>query len=187
MNKTVFLDMDGVIVDFQSAILKAHGVRYPDREGVFFQHVDLGLPNMNAFWEPTECSMWWAKLPWTLDGKAILHVVRSFCNKNNYKFKILTHPHGHWTSWAGKSIWLEKNGLLDDAILTRNKVDLAHHESILIDDSDDNVKQWKYGKAILVPRRWNSKYQERSCDTIHYVRQALESYLAFQQRMTANP
>ncbi len=172
----IYLDLDGVLVNFIYSLLYDLGKVYPEEhEGKWFYGEELGITD-EEFWAPTVGKpRWWADLPWMPDGQAIFKTVRSFAVENNLKLKILTHPSNDPASWAGKAMWANNNNLLQDMVMTLDKSCIAKPGDILIDDSDTNVGLWSEagGSAILVPRRWNSLYQERDQSMPEYILKAL--------------
>jgi len=93
---------------------------------------------------------------------------------------ILTAPRPEAGCIEGKKTWVKKHmpkSLQRNVIYTEVKHLLACQNSLLIDDSDKNVDRFRLhgGRAILVPRPWNSNHMVRDYD--EYVLAKLESYI----------
>jgi len=179
-----FLDLDGVLAAWDTGVHKRLGIEHDyatwpyakGRKG-WHWHNEIGKPfaEINAL-----CDLdLWAGLPWMHDGKAILSSVANAVGMSN--IRLLTTPMPNPMSASGKVAWVQKNipelakGLI---ITTAPKETLARTpDSVLIDDSSDNVDQWRAvgGRAILVPRWWNDDY-ELAMDTATAVAQRLEIY-----------
>jgi 5'(3')-deoxyribonucleotidase len=150
----LFLDMDGVIVDWLQGVRNFfHNEWYPTQWAIPY---DLFGCDEKLFWQLLDNTQWWANLPWTEDGKRIWSLVEPF------KPCILTHgrvPHSN----AGKVEWLHRE--LPDVVhdgrflLSGTRKDLvARPGAVLIDDAEHNCEAWEAagGRAILYPRPWNA-------------------------------
>ena len=171
----VFLDMDGVLVDFRRGV------------GEVFGRNDLS--NSWAFWENWEgvttkeisdiCDkhFWWS-LNWTPEGMGIYQTtIRKFLVKDIY---LLTAPMPNLDSYTGKALWVNKHMPIykNRLIVTpAPKFLLAGPNTLLIDDKDENVEEFRAagGQAILVPRLWN-KMHENADQTLNVVKTALEDF-----------
>ena len=140
IGKKIYLDMDGVLTDFQASFKKIDGrtTEQVEKEGdkSFWDHVDKGGLEF------------WSKMPWTKTGKQLWNYVK---NKN---VAILSSPARSLpNSIKGKYIWIGRElGSIDVNLKrAREKQELASSESILIDDLPKNIKQWKAsgGHGIL--------------------------------------
>ena len=149
----ILVDMDGVLVDFYSAACKTHK-RYDHPKGSSYLHKIWGITK-EQFWEPLDNRSWWANLKPTVEFDEIIDQVSS------YTYCVCSSPSGRPEVAAGKVEWLKK--YLPDTpwILTREKYILADDDTLLIDDSDYQVKSFVKagGKALLIPRAWNSLWQ----------------------------
>lgn len=151
----IFLDMDGVLVDFTGAVMRLHGRTYEPRDwprGVWNIHDVLDVPE-STMWERIDAlgAYFWSQLdsfPWTLD---LIHLVES------QSFRIATKPSASVHSYHGKALWLERYGLKQAAILAGDKSLLAQPGRLLVDDSTANCEAWQAagGTAILFPQPWN--------------------------------
>lgn len=159
--------MDGVLVDWTGGVHQRLGVPYsyhqwPYRWGPdgWNWHDEIG----HTFAEVSDlCDFdFWANLKWHHDGQAIMNIVQSMFDVRG--ITLLTTPMPNVMSASGKIAWirrelphLEKQLLIcpgDKSILAQVP------DSILIDDSTNNVVKWRSlgGKAILVPRPWNIQH-----------------------------
>ncbi len=152
MDKQIFLDMDGVIVDLHQPVAQKLGLT----DMTVFNRGELPLPDSDI-WAGTDAE-WWANLPWMHDGKKIVEVCEDFVGASNV---IICSKPAKWRGSAeGKLVWLEKF-LPDYArrfILTPNKSWCASPRSLLIDDSESMIDEFREsaGAALLCPRPWNS-------------------------------
>jgi hypothetical protein len=156
------LDMDGVIVDFQEALCKAHGIV---STGEFLTPKSTGLP-VKEFWAPCNRESFWAEMNWMHDGKEILRLVE----RNFEETFLLSSPTLGAGSYSGKIKWLERNApqykrrtILcptepkGELKYTMGKELLATPDRCLIDDSPKFCDRFAKagGRTILVPRIWN--------------------------------
>ena len=160
--KTVLLDMDGVVADFVSAACRLFG-KNPEAEHArlnpdtgwdffdawgltasdFWQQIDLAG---ESFWTGIKPESWAIDLYDRLSSLAPVY----FCSS-----AALTP-----SAWSGKIKWLRAFvgiGHFNDVVLTTHKHLLARHTNCLIDDNQDNVDSFAAwgGKSILFPRLWN--------------------------------
>jgi hypothetical protein len=175
MGKQIFLDMDGVIVDWDAGVRYSFNVDwYPTEWKIPYQKV-FGMSSED-FWKCIDYGFWWAGLPWTKDGKEVYEMVRSF------KPCILTI--GRTTGAAnGKRSWIKRN--LPEVFKEGRyfvgggptKHFFAHPKAILIDDCDDYCEAWEKasGRAILYPRPWNKNRTIQ--DPVEYLKRMLAEYL----------
>lgn len=178
MIKTVLLDMDGVLVDFMKGCHSYHkigydyDVNYPYKLGDWDFDLKLPMP-ANQFWESLD-SWFWDDLSWTKEGRYILALLESAFGAR--KIYLCSTPTLNPTSAEGKLTWIHKNlpEYKRRYILTPHKHLLANSETLLIDDCDKNVSEFieNGGKAITVPRKWNSKHPfDSSC--LMYIANAI--------------
>lgn len=151
LKRTIFVDMDGVISDWD----------------IWFKHISGGLPedeyktkfgNNSAFeLVKSKGINWWATMPWTDDGKKLW----TFINDNFLEVKILTASGspGQASSYAkkGKLIWIQRNlpELIEgDFIIVgpaSEKWKYCNPGDILVDDSEKNISDWTRagGEGVL--------------------------------------
>ena len=148
MIEKVFLDMDGVLTNFNKPICKEFNLPYPPTEYEFFEDI---RQDVNDF-----CDIgFWEYLDWMPNGKEILELVESFFPQS--KIYLITRPMDNPGCWTGKYLWVKKRipRYVNHLIVTKvSKSVLANKNTLLIDDNDKNVDTF-IGKSILVPRPWN--------------------------------
>lgn len=171
----VFLDMDGVLVDFRRGVCEAFGRDDPstnwtfweDWEGVTTHDVDVKCSSM--FWEMLYC---------TPEGMEIEQAIRhTFGESNVY---LLTTPMPNPSSGIGKLWWIKRHlpWLYTRTIISyAPKSLLAGPDTLLIDDKDENIEEFRKagGQGILVPRPWN-KDAHLASQTLGIVKRYLEDY-----------
>ena len=169
----VFLDLDGVLVDFRRGVWVAFGrdvilsnwFFWGDWEGVSSKDVDA--------W----CDIdFWDSLNWTSDGTCIEQVVREkFGSENIY---LLTTPMYNSGSGTGKLRWIKRcmPWVYDRTIISyAPKSLLARPNTLLIDDKDENIAEFVAAGGILVPRPWNELHGWAD-ETLQVVKNSLEEF-----------
>lgn len=130
MDYKIFCDMDGVLVDFEKGYLDLTGI---DLKG---KHMDGP-----RFWDPINKKGYdfWINLGWMPDGKLLWNSI------SPYNPTILSAPSSKPESKVAKHDWVHKElGENVEIILrsARNKKEFAAPNHILIDDREDNIKDW---------------------------------------------
>lgn len=165
----IYLDLDGVLTDFNGALHKALGLEFdynnwPYTPGLwmYFDEIPnkIKLHDINS-----RCHEgFWYNMPWMHDGQEILKMLEArYDPKDIY---LLTCPMPNPGSWIGKFKWVRKNmpGYENRLIVTRAPkslfADMFDGPALLIDDRDKNVEEFREvgGHAVLVPRPWNNSY-----------------------------
>ncbi len=162
-----FLDIDGVLADFDSGAHKALGLSfdkghwpYTRGPGGWDWYEELGL-SLEEFDSHLGFDFW-ANLEWMPDGHDILRTVLRFFSPK--QITLLTTPMPNVMSASGKVAWVKEhlpaydNSLM---VITDSKSVLAQVPgAVLVDDCQKNVNQWRAagGVAVLVPRPWNNMY-----------------------------
>lgn len=163
MNAEIYLDMDGVCVDFMGAAIRANG--FPPEESLalwrqehpgslFPENIFNKTPVQFFTNEHIQTEEFWANLvpySWFDDLYSELdrlgHVV------------FLTAPTGSPGCVSGKHHWLiDKFGSdFHDFIFTRHKNRLAHGNAYLVDDMAFNTAPFsqRNGHGVLFPQIWN--------------------------------
>lgn len=174
----IFLDMDGVMVDFIGGINKIFDLPKefppPKADGLpqwnWFENYGLTGKQVNYV-----CNIdFWANLEWMHDGKQILDAVES-------RFRdiyLLTTPMPNPGSGTGKMLWVNKHlpRYSKRTIITQTPKSLfAGPDRLLIDDKDSNVAEFVAagGVGILVPRPWN-ELSGWADETLQVVKNSLE-------------
>lgn len=145
--------MDGVIVDLLNPLLQLLGLN--ELPGFY---ANRGFSDLTGaqLWGGTDAD-WWANLPWTQDGKEIVKICENAVGPENVI--ICTTPANWFGSAEGKLCWIANN--LPDYnrrfILTTHKAACANAHTLLIDDNEDNIRDFKEagGATLLCPRYWN--------------------------------
>jgi len=159
MIKTVYLDMDGVLVNFRKGIHEAFvkPYHYPtlSKKWTFWDDwPEVTFEMVNAVCD----TLFWQDLEWMHDGVGILEAV--FDKFQNNQIYLLTTPMPNVQSPTGKWLWVchQLPAFYKHTIITQApKYLLARPDTLLIDDKDENVDRFREagGKAILINRPWN--------------------------------
>lgn len=127
----VYLDMDGVLTDFEAAFKKIDGrtTKELEKEGdpVFWDHVKKGGLKF------------WSQMPWMKGGKELWNHLKGS------NVEILSAPARALPECPeGKRVWVKRE--LGNVKLNLKRASEKHEFaspiSILIDDNEDNVKKW---------------------------------------------
>lgn len=155
----VFLDMDGVIVDFVPTTLERLGFRPDDYDpkGQWDMEKVLGI-TVEEFWEAIDDIEFWSTLPKTEFFEPMMQLLRPYIEQK--KVVLLSSPSRQSSPAAGKILWIEDNIPGMPYIFTSKKSLLATPNRVLIDDSDKNIDYWRKagGIGIRLPRPWNKDY-----------------------------
>jgi 5'(3')-deoxyribonucleotidase len=164
--KTIYLDMDGVLVDFVGGVLAHHNIDPSEQANIkswdFFQQFEIDEKN---FWKTTAGKIaFWRNLPpydYTQD-------VMDYCRMYAEEVKLCTSC-GCPAAASGKNDWAKTwlNIESKDVIHIVDKWRLAYMPgTILIDDSEINLAHWHnactaanrglYAWSILFPQPWNT-------------------------------
>ena len=133
----IYLDMDGVIADFNTAFQRIDGrtTEEVSKEGdkAFWEHVDKGGLKF------------WSEMPWMPGSKKLWNYVK------DKDVVILTAPARSLpNSPKGKKIWIQRELGNVKVIFkrAREKHEYADKVSVLIDDSESNIRNWKSAGGI---------------------------------------
>lgn len=155
--QTIYLDLDGPLVDFTRGAMAAHGFTLPplDITWNFYEQVNLSA---EAFWKPLGRDFW-ANLDWTAEGKLLLANLRDAVVSDD-RILIVSSPCDTEGCCDGKREWVRRElgpEWVKRLVLTQSKHLLASPTKLLIDDHGDNCSKFTRagGHAILVPRPWN--------------------------------
>jgi hypothetical protein len=172
----VFLDLDGVLVDFVKGACKLHGVENP-----YLNPVNHGKYNMETlihidskiFFDKMGHDFW-ANLEWLPDGREIIEAILKYVSPE--QVTLLTSPIKTLGCTSGKMDWIEKNlpQWKRSFLIGPNKHKIAGPGKLLIDDYDINVDKWSVnGPAIQVPRVMNRLHDMH---TLSYVKTKLAEF-----------
>ncbi len=182
MTAEIYLDMDGVCVDFIGAAMRIQGYDADDKlkrwreehPGSLYPEPIMDKPAMDFFThERLGTSTFWAGLtpyPWFdqlyEELNRLGHVI------------FLTAPTGQPGCVSGKHEWLISQFGSDfhDFIFTRHKNRLAHDNAYLIDDMPFNIKPFsdRDGHGVLFPQIWNELHHIED-PVPHVIEQFLQS------------
>lgn len=169
----IYVDMDGVLKDFITASLLTHGrtdlasdKSFPP---IYNYWSEMGLSG-EEFWKPIAAggAEWWATLkmyPWAEELMQIVGEVDP-----NWRFCTRCAAGG---SASGKIDWLGSKHKGRVAYLTNGtKRDLAGPRRVLIDDSEENCREWMEdgGYPILFPASSNRLRKEFIADPMKKFR-----------------
>jgi hypothetical protein len=134
---TIYLDMDGVITDFDKQFEEAFGMPPREFEDAF---------GTQKFWEKIEERGvgFWRGMEWMPGGKELYNRISQY---NHY---LLSSPSKSETSRIGKHMWKKDKTPNTKLILARsyNKKNYADKSNILIDDRESNIQQWREAGGI---------------------------------------
>ena len=136
--KKIYVDLDGVLTDFQAQAAKLFDMPKDEVE----KYLDK---NPGKTWAKISRAGadFWSKMPWMEDGKQLWDGLAI------YKPIILSSPTKHPSSKIGKIRWLRENVSENSkVILDHDKAKYADEDSILIDDREKNIEAWKKAGGI---------------------------------------
>jgi PAS domain-containing protein len=133
----IYLDMDGVLTDFEAAFVKIDG--RPETE--------IEKQGDPAFWAHVKQGglEFWSKMPWMKDGKQLWQYVRK------HNVEILSAPaRALPESNKGKEIWVRRElGNIKMTLIRANqKQKFASPTAILIDDNKKNIDRWNAAGGV---------------------------------------
>lgn len=127
----IFCDMDGVLVDFNGAFERKHG--FPPSS----------LSRQELWQTVLETKDYWVNLPKLHDADVLINYLKK------YGFCILTGlpSYGFDKAEKEKKQWLKLHyGIGDDSViccLSKDKQKFGTTKDILIDDLENNIKNWE--------------------------------------------
>ena len=133
----IYCDMDGVLCDFDKRFEQFGGMD-PDAYRAKY--------GGNKFWDLINKvgAQFWSKMSWMPEGKELWNHIKQ------YNPKLLSAPSEDYSSRYGKKLWVKENIPGAKLILAKreNKKDYASGKSILIDDREDTINEWRAAKGI---------------------------------------
>lgn len=165
----VFLDLDGIIVNFCKGAALALGKEYPKEP---FAVPDMWLDlDKNNLWKYCRGHDFWANLepfPWYKD---IIKIVDSNCPD----WKFMSKPSCDAGSYSGKFEWVKnhvKGGVSRIWLINGSKAYACtgkHH--LLIDDNAKNCREWEAAGGTVyrwpeVSANWPEKEIEKRLDEL---------------------
>ncbi len=168
MTKLVYVDMDGVIADFNRGIHAIHNkpdiYDLPKSRGIWHPETLWGDMTREEMWAPVHADShnFWAELHKTKEADAIIQMLEGVFGS----IAILTTPSSDPGCVSGKLEWIKKNfpQYENKVIFAESKYLISGKDRILVDDKDSNIREWETagGEGILVPRPWNSGFTLRN-------------------------
>jgi hypothetical protein len=145
MDYKIYVDMDGVVADFDQRFKDLSGIgprEFEEKYGkdAFWDFIDEGENKLK----------FWVGIPQMSDAKQLIDFV------SNYDYEMLTAPSIKKQSSMGKGLWMinqTKNGLFPSKPKVnyksaKNKKDFAAPNHILIDDREDTINSWNAAGGI---------------------------------------
>ena len=137
----IYLDMDGVITDFDKRFTDLAGMGPREYESSF---------GKDKFWDFIDSKEkgggvgFWVGMPWMPGGPELYNRV------SQYDHALLSSPSRSESSRIGKHQWKKKYTPSSKLILAlaRNKQNYADGNNILIDDRESNIRQWREAGGI---------------------------------------
>ena len=143
----VYVDMDGVLTDFERRFEQFAGVT-PD-EFMAQKKIEFGQEKADEqFWNLIDKEIgvrFWAGMPWMPEGEELYRYIKK------YKPTILTSPSREESSRIGKGVWVKRNMSgtpVKFGYKADGKAKFAGPNKILIDDREDNISAWKAAGGI---------------------------------------
>lgn len=171
----IYLDMDGVLTNFEKGIFKAHNkeldlLNWPKGES---EITNIWGITIEEFREPMEDENFWINLEPDPQFDNLFKLLDSYIKRG--ELCIATSHSGLPGAASGKVKWLDKYCPNIPYAITKHKYLFVNNNSILIDDYDVNIEKFiKYGgRGILTPKPWNSKYKEyydSTPDSVEYIK-----------------
>lgn len=131
----IYVDMDGVLTDFDGQFFK------------FFKKRPTDIKSDKEFWEMVDKGglKFWVDMPWLEGSKKFWNYVKQF-NPTILSAPARSLPQ----SPKGKKIWVKRELHNTPLILkrARNKKEYADKNSILIDDMKQNISDWNNAGGI---------------------------------------
>ncbi len=171
MIKFVFLDMDGILADFNKGVHAAHNrqdvyVVEPEKALGVFDLEKLWEISIEDFWKPTQSPGFWESLDKMPEADDI---VNYFCAQYGIEnVCILTSPSKDKYCIPEKRNWMQRYypHLAKNMLFGSEKTFLAAPDRMLVDDRNEDVDSFceHGGLGLLYPRPWNrfhSKQMER--------------------------
>ena len=169
----IFLDVDGVLVDFVAGAAKVVGF-----DPAVVDHYDFYAAvghTSDSFWRKIDAAGadFWADLesfPWATELHNVCKAVAPTT--------LLSAPSADPSSAHGKKLWINKEfgPCFKQYLLGVDKTACAAPNKVLIDDSEHNINAFREagGKAILFPQAWNENRGIK--DHVGYVFGELEKH-----------
>jgi 5'(3')-deoxyribonucleotidase len=151
----IFLDLDGVIINFIEGVCNWYGIPYePEKVTHWNALPELTNTSYEDFWRRINTPLFWKELNFYPYAKLFITELQK-----HGEVILLSSPARGCAGY--RQNWIQNN-LPDffysgNYILTPNKAVCANRNTILIDDADHNCISFAKagGFAILYPQPWN--------------------------------
>jgi hypothetical protein len=141
--ETLYIDMDGVIADFSK--------RYKEKFRATPEETrSKGKKEFNEFFKKFIEDGEFSTLDLMPDAKELLHFVNQF-DVNKEILSSTARPENHGMIAPQKQMWLNKHNIEFPVNLVpgkRFKRDFSNENSLLIDDTSQNIDQWRVEGGI---------------------------------------
>jgi len=144
---TIYVDMDGVLTDFERRFEQFAGVT--PEEFIAQKTIEFGKSKATEqFWSLIDNQIgvrYWAGMTWMPEGEKLYNYIKK------HKPTILTSPSRDESSRIGKGVWIKRNTPNTPykfGFGASGKEKFATPTSILIDDREDNIQSWKQAGGI---------------------------------------
>ena len=144
---TLYVDMDGVLTDFERRFEQFAGV--DPEEFVAQKTIEFGKTKANEeFWDLIDKQIgvrYWVGMPWMSQGEKLWNYIKKF------NPIILSSPSRDESSRIGKGVWIKRNMSgtpYKFGFKASGKAKYAGPNKILIDDRSDNIAAWKAAGGI---------------------------------------
>jgi len=160
----LFIDMDGVLVDFNGPVLRKYG-KSPEPPEMWTIYEACGVDRNTLFNDMSYDE--WLGLPKTPECDQILEIcTRAFDPRNIF---ILSSPLFHACDpkvLAAKHEWIWTHmpePFRHQSFIGVSKFGAAHPNSVLLDDHSRQTTEFfsEGGSALLLPRKWNTPNWDR--------------------------
>jgi len=172
--RTVFLDLDGVIINWIGGAIDWFGLNKEHWEMDVYNKIitETGL-SINEFWKELNTPDFWEELQMYRGAWDILNML----SRLPVDVCLLTAPVWHAAGW--RQNWIQEN--LPWYFYNRRyligpaKEFCAQPFAYLIDDADKNVEEFNEagGMGILYPQPWNKNRDIKVNDRLDYITKQL--------------
>lgn len=171
---TCYLDLDGVLVDFDRGALAAHQLELSHDQLEWDWPTKVGL-SPEEFWGKFDYEFWLG-LHWTSEGKKILALVEEHFGD---QVAVVTSPPKTPGATEGKLAWIKRHMPKYErkTFVGARKELLAAPNKLLIDDRDENIERFVLsgGLGFMIARPWN-KARLREADILEDLESTLPLY-----------
>lgn len=142
---TLYLDMDGVVADFDEYAARTLGV--PPSEGIYPDEIWRQLAANDRIYRDL--------IPTTY-ATQLVYQCEQFCSKKQYDLKFLTAvPKGNDVPWAfNDKVYWARNYFATIPVMfgpfSKDKYKHCRSGDILIDDRLSNIEEWKAAGGIAI-------------------------------------